>query len=271
MACVAMEPTKEPDEQSEDEVCLLSICSLRHAQLDIDCMEPSAPPSVRANQVCQVTSSNTSNVALHSVKELPPPSRDWIIDSGCTSHMTHDRSAFNTYRSLSSASTLDLGADSSASIVDSGDVRLFLRQKNGTTSSCLIKSVLHVPKLLYQLLSVSSTVKTGFQICFNPQGVSLLRLSDASVVATGTLRNGLYTLDIDVTTTTSKSSLSPVSLVSSLNTWHERLGHVSAGGIQNMVRHGVVKGITLFTNESTDGCVGCILGKSHRAPIPKTR
>ena len=80
VACVAMEPTKEPDEQSEDEVCLLSICSLRHAQLDIDCMDPSAPPSVRANQVCLVTPSNTSNVALHSVKELPPPSLDWIID-----------------------------------------------------------------------------------------------------------------------------------------------------------------------------------------------
>ncbi len=42
-------------------------------------------------------------------------------------------------------------------------------------------------------------------------------------------------------------------------------------GIARMVNHGVVKGVNISGPlQSPQVCVGCISGKGHRAPIPKT-
>ena len=53
---------------------------------------------------------------------------------------------------------------------------------------------------------------------------------------------------------------------------HERLAHVTVSGIKCMVDRGVVKGVDIAPNTNADdNCVGCVLGKSHRAPIPKVQ
>ena len=41
-------------------------------------------------------------------------------------------------------------------------------------------------------------------------------------------------------------------------------------GIKSMVDRGVVRGVNIAPNTGTsENCVGCVVGKSHRAPIPK--
>ena len=57
------------------------------------------------------------NVALQSLVHSASSSTHWIIDSGCTSHVTFDRSAFTSYTAVVSVvSNLDLGANSSAPV-----------------------------------------------------------------------------------------------------------------------------------------------------------
>ena len=106
---------------------------------------------------------------------------------------------------------------------------------------------------------------------FDESSAQLVRNSDACGIGTGTFRNGLYTLDC----IKSHSEIIPhkpqVALVStSLQLLHERLAHVNVPGIKSMVDRGVAKGINIAPSTSTDdNCVGCVLGKSLRAPIPK--
>ena len=142
---------------------------------------------------------------------------------------------------------------------------------DGSVKPCLVKNVLHVPDLRYRLLSVSAMLKLGINVRFGKSSALLVRNSDSCVVGTGTFRNGLYTLDC----TKHQPKIIPrkpqVALVStSLQLLHERLAHVIVSGIKSMVDHGVVKGVDIAPNTSAeDNCVGFVLGKSHRAPIPK--
>ena len=160
--------------------------------------------------------------------------------------------------------------NSSAPIVGRGDVRLNLCQSNGTTKPCLVKNVLHVPDLRYQLLSVSAMSKLGVNVRFDESTAQLVRNSDGFVIGTGTFRNGLYTLDCTQPHPPTIPHEPQVALVSSLQLLHERLAHVNMSSIKSMVDRGVVKGVDNDLNTSTnDNYVSCVLGKSHRTPIPK--
>ena len=112
----------------------------------------------------------------------------------CTSHVTYDQSAFISYTPAGVVSNLDLGANSSAPIVGSSDVRLDLCMPDGSFKPCLVRNVLHVPDFQYQPFSVSAMSKLGVNVRFDESSAQLVRNSDACVVGTGTFRNGLYAL-----------------------------------------------------------------------------
>lgn len=104
-----------------------------------------------------------------------------IIDSGCTSHVTYNQTAFISYHPFSSSRIVDLGADSKTEIVGSGSVS-FLLKRNGSSVAGLIENVFHVPALRYQLLSVSAIAKRGICTIFNEQDEKLTHQSDSFVI-----------------------------------------------------------------------------------------
>ena len=67
--------------------------------------------------------------------------------------------------------------------------------------------------------------------------------TDTKTIASGTLRNGLYHLDL---VELSKTLVRAMGV--SFQRWHERLSHVDQAGIKWMVDHGVVKGATINSN-----------------------
>jgi len=86
------------------------------------------------------------------------------------------------------------------------------------------------------------------------------------VLATGSITSsGLYTLDLN-----GSRSLNATSLIANLDTWHQRLAHVSPRGILMMKRNNVVEGLNI-SSTSFSTCTGCIAGKGHRIPFPKSR
>ena len=226
-----------------------------------------AQPSSENDYVCLLGVPPSPSIALQSSTTGTGPTSHWIIDSGCTSHVTYDRSAFVSYVAATTSSNLDLGASSSAPIVGRGDVKLYLSSPDGTRSACIVRNVLHVPELRYQLLSVSAMAKHGVRVQFDQSRALLIRSSDSKVVATGTFRKGLYTLDCSTIPATSETS--HIALVAPLHTWHERLAHVSKSGIESMVARGVVRGVQIAPETTPVECTGCVLGKSHRTAIPK--
>ena len=179
----------------------------------------------------------------------------------CTSHLPYDRAAFSIYTKIDSL--VDLGADSTAKIIGQGDVVVKV-QMNGKSSKCTIKNVKYAPALRYQLLSVMSMARLVVRTSFDDKGAVLTRKSNCELLAKGSTVSNLYALDI-----VSVSSQSYTALLANLDLWHQRLAHGISDGIREVVNRGVVKSIVLDPKEKTHNCSGRILGKGHRAAIPR--
>ena len=204
-------------------------------------------------------------LAAISARE-PKGCPDWIIDSGSTCHLTDDNTVLTNYKRINSV-PLDLGGGATSMIVGVGD--MYLNVKAGASvNKCLIRDVKHVPNLGYRILSVSTTAKRGGNVSFSATSVSIISSHDGSFIADGSMIGGLYRLNVSPNFSTNRN----VALTAqTLETWHQRLGHVSSQGIKHLANQGIVNGLELRSDSMIDKCSGCILGKSHRSIIPKTR
>lgn len=128
-SCLAGSSHPRSDRPS-DAVCLLSV-HLSTPSISFD------PVSVLPHLSHQVSSS------------LFPP---WIIDSGSTSHMTYDRTAFSSYTAMSSV--VNMSTDAKPPISGIGSVPIQLRI-NYQVHKVTLNNVLHIPSFRYQLISVT--------------------------------------------------------------------------------------------------------------------
>lgn len=64
---------------------------------------------------------------------------------------------------------------------------------------------------------------------------------------------------------------STVVLKVGLDNWHQRLAHVHTDETRQVVRNGVVQGVSADLKSSVLPCEGCICGKASRAPISKQK
>jgi hypothetical protein len=100
----------------------------------------------------------------------------WIIDSGCTNHMTGKKRMFSSYEKNDDpqrAITFGDGNQSLGKIVISPDH--------------FISNVFLVDSLDYNLLSVSQLCKMGYNCLFTDVGVTVFRRSDDSIAFKGVL------------------------------------------------------------------------------------
>ena len=119
---------------------------------------------------------------------------DWFIDSGCSHHMTHDKSLFSSYSAPSKSKTVEVGGGNALPIVGSGHIVMNICVE-GKAMKCELRNVLHVPALGYQLLSVPTWDKMGLRTTFEG-GSCLVSNMKSKILASGTLFSTLYKLDL---------------------------------------------------------------------------
>ncbi|KAL0556977.1 hypothetical protein IC582_005495 [Cucumis melo] len=128
----------------------------------------------------------------------------WILDSEATDPLTGFSEHFVSYTSCSGNEKIRIANDSLALIARKGQIVLF--------DGFSLHNVLHVPKLSYNLLSISTiTRELHCKATFLPESVCFQDLSSGRTIDTTRHSRGLYILDDD----TSGSSISRTSLLSS--------------------------------------------------------
>ena len=87
-------------------------------------------------------------------------SENWLIDSGCTNHMTHDKELFKELKSTESKK-VRIGNGEYIAVKGKGTIAI---------ASCfrtkLITDVLYVPDIDQNLLSVGQLIEKGFKVIF---------------------------------------------------------------------------------------------------------
>ncbi|GKD87187.1 integrase, catalytic region, zinc finger, CCHC-type containing protein, partial [Tanacetum coccineum] len=153
----------------------------------------------------------------------------WYLDSGCSKHMTGDRSQFTNFVNKF-LGTIKFRNDHVAKILGYGDYQI----RNVT-----ISRVYYVEGLRHNLFSVWQFYDSNLEVDFR-QHTCFIRNLEGVDRLTGSRGNNLYTMSLgDMMVSSPICLLSKASKTKSW-LWHRHLSHPNFGAINHLARHGLV-------------------------------
>ncbi|GJR76683.1 retrovirus-related pol polyprotein from transposon TNT 1-94 [Tanacetum coccineum] len=159
----------------------------------------------------------------------------WIVDSGCSKHMTGDRSLLKIFIEKFMG-TVRFGNDNFAAITGYGDYI------QGNITIC---HVYYVEGLGHNLFSVGQFCDGDLEVAFRSK-TCYVRNLEGDDLLTGDRESNLYTISIS-----DMAASSPVCLMSKATStkswlWHRRLSHLNFGTINDLTRLDLVDGLPKF-------------------------
>ena len=143
---------------------------------------------------------------------------EWILDSGCSFHITPRRDWFTEFKELSGGTVL-MGNNQQCQVEGIGSVAI--RMYDGMVR--IFKNVRYVPNLKRNLISLDVLDEEG--CCYKGEK-GVLKVSRGSlVILKGDKNNGLYVLKGKTVTNEVACVATKTSDITSL--WHKRLDHMS--------------------------------------------
>ncbi|GKD11057.1 retrovirus-related pol polyprotein from transposon TNT 1-94 [Tanacetum coccineum] len=181
----------------------------------------------------------------------------WYLDSGCSRHMTGDRSKLINYVEKF-IGTVRFGNDQFAAIVGYGDYKI------GDT---IITRVYYVEGLSHNLFSVGQFCDAGLEVAFRKY-TCYIRNKDKVDLLKGSRTTNLYSISLK-----DMMEASPVCLLSKASStkswlWHRRLNHLNFGTLNELARKDLVRGLPKLKYEKEHLCPSCQLGKSKKSSHP---
>src|SRR4030067_1155764 len=172
----------------------------------------------------------------------------WCLDSGCSRHMTGDKSMFQTL-SMKEGGSVGFGGHQKEKIVGTGMIG---------KSSISINNVWLVEGLTHNHLSISQCCDNGYDVIFNKSFCTVMN-SDKSVVFKGSRKGNVYKINF--------SDLADQKVVCLLSVndekwmWHRRLGHANWRLISKLSKQQLVKSLPDISYHSDSICGACQTGK----------
>lgn len=117
---------------------------------------------------------------------------EWIVDSGCTSHLSHEIPGI-AYAKGSGQNIL-IASGESIPVTGKGSVELKLMRDDRSIMHCTLGEVLHVPGLSQNLLSVRQVCASGKKVLFEKDKCTIF--DSSTVYGRATVRDGLYRMDV---------------------------------------------------------------------------
>jgi hypothetical protein len=180
----------------------------------------------------------------------------WYLDSGCSNHMTGNKSLF-VKLDESVKGKVNFGNDNEADIMGKGT--LAIKVKNGGVM--YVQDTLFVPGLRHNLISIGQLNSKNYKIVFEGRFCRIFN-NTALVVEVPMTKNRMFLMRMESNVTCLKASVD----VSWL--WHKRLGHLNFGSLSMLQKKNLVRGLSSFTNPGNKLCEGCVIGKQHRDSFP---
>lgn len=180
----------------------------------------------------------------------------FIVDSGCTTHMTNDIKILSEFQynksTVLTANNEPLNVHGQGVVYGNG----FYLQKT-----------LYVPELSQNLLSVNAITNNKGTVVFSENKVEVYK-KDSELLLIGKKENGLYTVNLKKSNTNEKSLL--IKSEGTAIEWHKRLGHPGKKVLEILQK--VADGINIQgTIENNIICEICTQAKQTRLPFSTVR
>ncbi|GKE08679.1 retrotransposon protein [Tanacetum coccineum] len=173
----------------------------------------------------------------------------WIVDSGCTKHMTRNIRLFTSYKASDGGHVVS-GSNLKGKVVGGGNI---------THDSITITNVEHVSGLAFNLISVGQLCDDNCVVSFTKVDCTISK--NGKTLAKGHRRNGLYTCKLR---DNSKQQICLASVVDNSTIWHRRLGHANMRLVQNLAFNELVRNLPKLSFER-HFCDTCGLGSQGNA------
>ncbi|GKD71627.1 retrovirus-related pol polyprotein from transposon TNT 1-94, partial [Tanacetum coccineum] len=178
----------------------------------------------------------------------------WYLDSGCSKHMTRNRSQLMNFVSKF-LGTIRFGNDHIARIMGYGDYEL---------GNVTILIVYYVEGLGHNLFSVGQFCDADLEVAFQKNTCFIRNLEGVDLLS-GSRDTNLYTISLDDMLKTS-----PICLLSKASKtkswlWHRRLSHLNFCTLNKLAKDGLARGIPRLKFQKDHLCSACALGKSKKS------
>ncbi|KAE8720906.1 tir-nbs resistance protein [Hibiscus syriacus] len=189
---------------------------------------------------------------------------DWIVDSGCSNHMTGDKQKLQNLSEYNGGRVVVTADNSRLPITHIGKTVVTPRYNSNQMQ---LQDIYHVPRMKKILLSVAQLTSSGHYVLFGSQDVKVYR--DVKISETPTMEGrrleSIYVMSaesayVDGTRKNETSDL-----------WHMRLGHVSYSKLSVMVKKSMLKGLPQLDVRTDTVCAGCQYGKAHQLPYDESK
>ena len=192
----------------------------------------------RANKVTVNESSSDSEIEAlmisHNMLSVSA-TRKWVVDSGASCHMCCDSGLFETLENLKHPIDVSVGDGHSLKATGRGIISLNMRLSFEKLTKCKLMDVLYVPKLSYNLLSVSKATEAGATTEFNELGCQIYNGSN-KLIAVAKKTGSLYYLNC----LTCIEKVNVVDQKTKEMIWHRRFRHLGMQNLQRLVRSKLV-------------------------------
>ncbi|KAA0038926.1 integrase [Cucumis melo var. makuwa] len=181
----------------------------------------------------------------------------WYLDSGCSNHMTGNRSIFVTLDE-SFQSEVKTGDNTRLQVKGQGDI--LVKTKKGTKR---VTNVFYVPGLKHNLLSIGQLLQRGLKVSFEGDICAIKDQAGVLIAKVKMTANKMFPLNFTYGQISCFSSI----LKDPSWLWHFRYGHLNFKSLSYLCKNHMVRGIQNINHE-TNICEVCILAKHHRDSFP---
>lgn len=190
--------------------------------------------------------------------------RDWIIDSGCSNHMTKDKSKFSSLGKYKGSKVVVMANNVHLPITHVGEATCIPRFSE---KEAQLQLVFHVPGMKKNLLSVSQLTSSCNFVVFGPDDVRVyqsIKMSKKPIM-TGCKLDFVYVMS------TESTYIKKARRSETADLWHAQLGHAGYNRLKLIMDKSMVKGLPQLEIHKDTVCEGCQYGKAHRQPYTEAK
>jgi hypothetical protein len=170
----------------------------------------------------------------------------WLIDSGCSRHMTRDRGWFSSLVPVVTKTYVTFGDNGRGRVLSEGEIKV--------SDKITLRCVALVQSLGYNLLSVPQLLDEGFEVLFRPGGSRIL-YSRGDLVCMVVPEGQVLRADFSRSSGVERCFLAGSS--SELWRWHRKLGHMSFDLLSRLSKLNLVRGLPWLRLEKELVCAPC--------------
>ncbi|GJT88827.1 putative ribonuclease H-like domain-containing protein [Tanacetum coccineum] len=185
-----------------------------------------------------------------------------VIDSGCSRHMTGNKSYLSDYEEIDGGFVAFGGDPKGGKITGKGKI---------STGKLDFEDVYFVKELKFNLFSVSQMCDKKNSVLFTDTECVVLSpdfklLDENHVLLRVPRKDNMYSVDLkNIVPSGGLTCLFAKATLDESNLWHRRLGHINFKTMNKLVRGNLVRGLPSKIFENNHTCVACQKGKQHKA------